>query len=195
MLIDGKLAQSSQPGAVKVEQPDTNDANDTESTEKTGTLGNTQVIKQRLSKEHATTGQCATEEVVGGKQTGGVHGIAQGDVDKDTLHDDEDCSAIDGDANSRGDPMDRLAGCPCEEEETDRGADGRRQSGSETGFLDGPAALGDAGVHVVVEVGDVDGYSDNTRDENTEEDEADLAEVHAVVDGVDTGEDLEDWYG
>lgn len=194
-LIDCKLAQSSQPGAIKVEEPDTNDADDTESAEKTGTLGNTKVVKQRLSKEHTTTSQCATEEVVGGKKTGSVHGIAQGDVDKDTLHDDEDCSAVYGDANGRGDPVDRLASCPGEEEETDRWTDGSWQSGSESGFLDRPAALGDARVHVVVEVGDVDGYSNDTGDEDAEEDEADLAEVHAVVDGVNTGEDLKDWYG
>lgn len=89
--------------------------------------------------------------------------------------------------------MDRGSSCPGEEEQADGRTERGDESWDESAFLDGPAALGDARVHVVVEVTEVETNADDTGDENAEEDEADLTKVHAVVDGVDTGEHLEDW--
>lgn len=146
-----------------------------------------------MRKDDTAAGKCASEEVVGGEQTSRIHGVAERDVHKDTLHDDEDGGSVDGDADGGHDPVDARAGGPGEEEEADGGTEGGDQGGHETAFLDGPAELGDAAVHVVVEVCGVDGDTDDTGDENTEEDETDLAEVHAVVDGVNKREDLEDW--
>lgn len=88
--------------------------------------------------------------------------------------------------------MDRGPSCPGKEEQADSRTKGGRKSWNETTFLNGPTTLSDAGVHVEVEVGDVEAYANHTRDENAEEDETDLTKVHVVVDWVDTGENLED---
>lgn len=147
-----------------------------------------------MRKQDTAAGKSTAEEVVCGEETGGVPRITERHVDEDGLHDDEDGSAVDGDANGGHDPVDGGAGGPGEEEEADGWADGGGQRGDETLFLDGPAVLFDAGVHPEVEVGGVDCDTDDAGDEDTEEDKADLAEVHAVEDGVDEREDLEDCF-
>lgn len=147
-----------------------------------------------MRKQDTAAGKGAAEEVVCGEQTGGVARIAERHVDEDGLHDDEDGGAVDCDADGGHDPVDGGASRPGEEEEADGGADGGRQGGDETLFLDGPAVFLDARVLVEVEVGGVDDDADDAGDEDAEEDEADLAEVHAVEDGVDEGEDLEDCF-
>lgn len=189
-----KLAKRTESAAIIVQQPNTNDANDTEAAEKTGALGNAKVAEQRVRKQDTAAGKGTAEEVVCGEQTGGVPRIAERHVDEDSLHDDEDGGAVDCDADGGHDPVDGGAGGPGEEEEADGGADGGRQGGDETLFLDGPAVFLDTGVLIEVEVGGVDCDTNDAGDEDTEEDEADLAEVHAVEDGVDEGEYLKDCF-
>lgn len=145
-----------------------------------------------MRKQDTSARKRASKEVVCSEQTSSVFGITERDVDEDGLHDDEYRSTVDCDADGGHDPVDGGAGGPCEEEEADGGADGGGQGRDEPVFLDGPAEFLDAGVHPVVEVGGVDCDADDAGDEDAEEDEADLAEVHAVEDGVDEGEDLED---
>lgn len=58
--------------------------------------------------------------------------------------------------------------------------------------MDWEAEFDDAGVHPEIDVGCVDGYAQETGDQDAEEDEADLAQVHVVVDWVDEGEDFEE---
>lgn len=145
-----------------------------------------------MGEEDAAAGECAPEEVVGGEEAGGVHGVAEGDVDEDALHDDEDGGAVDGDADGGDDPADGLAGGPGEEEEADGGTEGGDEGRDEAVLLGAHAVLHQARVGIVVEVADVDADADEAGDEDAEEDEADLAEVEAVVDRVDEGEDLEE---
>jgi hypothetical protein len=194
MVGNSKLAERSQLGAVEVQQPDTDDTNYTQTAEQTGALINAEVVKQRLSEEHTATSKSASEEVVCSEETGCVHGIAERDIDKDTLHHNKDCKAVNGDADGGNDPVDGGSSCPGKEEQANGRTERGDESWNESAFLDGPASLGDARVHVEVEVAEVDAHADDTGDENAEEDEADLAEVHAVVDGVDTGEHLKDWW-
>lgn len=147
-----------------------------------------------MRKQDTAAGEGAAEEVVCGEQTGGVPRIAERHVDEDGLHDDEDGGAVDCDADGGHDPVDGGAGGPGEEEEADGGADGGGQRGDETLLLDRPAVFLDTGVLIEVEVCGVDCDTNDAGDEDTEEDEADLAEVHAVEDGVDEREDLEDCF-
>ena len=145
-----------------------------------------------MGEEHAPARQGAPEEVVGGEQAGRVHGVAERDVHEDTLHDDEDGTAVDGDADGGDDPVDGCAGGPGEEEEADGGTKGAGEGGDETVLLVGHAVFHHAGIGVVVEVGRVDGHGEDARYQDTQEDETDLAQVHAVVHRVDEGENFED---
>lgn len=192
LLGQRKLAEGTKSGAVEVEQPDTSNTDDTQATKQAGASGNSQVSVKRMGKENATTGQGASEEVVGSEQAGSVLGVAERNVDKDTLHDDEDSCAVDGDADRGHDPVDALAGCPGEEEEADGRTKGGGKGRKQAILLDGETELDDARVHEVVDVGGVQRDTDQAGDHNAEEDETDLAQVHVVVDGVDEREDLEE---
>lgn len=190
---NGEFTERPKLGAVKVQQPDTNNTNDAQPAEQAGAPGHAEVAEEWVGKQDAPAGEGAAEEVVCGEEAGGVHGVGQGDVDEDALHDDEDGATVDGDADGGDDPVDGGAGGPGEEEEADRGSDGGREGGYEALLLLAHAVLCGPGVLDEVEVGDVAGDAEEAGDEDAEKDEADLAEVHAVVDGVDEGEDLEDW--
>lgn len=187
-----KLAKLAKCRAVKVQQPNTDDANNTQPTKQTRALCNTKIVKQRVRKKNTSTSKRTSKEVIRSEQTSSVLWITERNVHENGLHNDEDRSTVDCDADGGHDPVDGGAGGPCEEEEADGGADGGGQGRDEPVFLDGPAEFLDARVHPVVEVGGVDCDADDAGDEDAEEDEADLAEVHAVEDGVDEGEDLED---
>lgn len=189
-----KLAKRSELATIKVQQPNTNDANDTQTSQETGALSDAKVVEQRVREQDTTAGKSTAEEVVRGEETGGVPRVTKRHVDEDGLHDDEDSGTVDGDADGGHDPVDGSAGGPGEEEEANGWADGGGQGGNETLFLDRPAVLFDTRVHPKVEVGGVDRDTNDTGNEDTEEDKADLAEVHAVEDGVDEGEDLEDYF-
>lgn len=149
-------------------------------------------MEQRVCEEDATASQGASEEVIGGEETGGVHGVAERDVDEDALHDDEDRGSIDGDADGRDDPVNRGARGPGEEEQTDCWAECRRKGGDEAALLDAETVLDKTRVGVVVEVADVDTDTNHAGDEDAEENETNLAKVHAIVDRVDQGENLEE---
>lgn len=190
---ESKLAQSAQPGTIKVQQPNTNNTNHAQTTQQTRTLGHAQVTIQRMREQHTTTGQSASKEVVCSKQRSGILRVTKRDIDKDGLHDDKHRGAVHSNTDGGHDPVNGGSGSPCEEEQTDRGTKGCGQSGQETVFLDGEAEAGDAWVNKEVEVGSVGDDADEAGDEDAEEDEADFAEGHVVVDGVDEGEDLEDW--
>lgn len=146
----------------------------------------------RAGEQDASEGESGAEEVVAGKETGGVLRVGQRDVDKDTLHHDEDGGTINGDANGRCDPMDGRGCCPSEDEEADGGAEGGGESGYETVLLDREAEFLDTGYHVEGKVGDVDGDAEEAGDEDAEEDEADFADGHAVIYWVHEGENLEE---
>ena len=92
------------------------------------------------------------------------------------------------DAVAERDPL----GGPGEEEEADGGTKGAGEGGDETVLLVGHAVFHHAGIGVVVEVGRVDGHGEDARYQDTQEDETDLAQVHAVVHRVDEGENFED---
>lgn len=189
----GKLTPGAQLCTVEVQQPDANDANHAQATEETSAPGNTQVPKQRMRKQDAAARQGTPEEVVRREQTSRVHWVGERDVDKDALHDDEDRAPVDGDADRRHDPVDGGSGRPGEEEEADGRAEGHGQGGDEAVLLGWHAVLDDAWVLVVVQPRCVDGHAEDAGYQHAEEDEADLAEVHAVVHGVYEREDLEDW--
>ena len=188
-----KLAHSTQSSTVEVQKPDADDANDTQAAKKTGATGNTQVSKERVGKQNTAAGQSAAEEVVGGKQTSRIHGVAEGNVHKDTLHDHEDGGAIDGDADGGHDPVDRRASGPGEEEETDRRAKGSAKGGNQTLLLGTEAVLDDARVHVEVQVAEVANDTNEARDQDAQENETNLAEAHVVINGVNQREDLKDY--
>lgn len=187
-----KLAEGPEPCAVVVQQPDTNNTNDAEATEERGALGNAEVAIERVGKYDTAAGKSATEEVVCSKQTGSILRVAEGDVDEDALHDNEDSGTVDGDADSGHDPVDGCTGCPGEEEEADGGTKGGRESWDEPVLLHREAETTDAWVHVEVQVGDVHGHTDDARNQDAEEDKTDLAHVHVVVNWVDKREDLKD---
>ena len=147
---DRKLTQGTKPRTVNVQREHSNDANHAEPTQQTGAPVHAQVPKQWMGKEDAAAGQRAAEEVICGKQAGGVHGVAERDVHKQTLHDDEDGGSVDGDADGGHDPMNGLAGRPGKEEETDGGTKGVGQGWNQAMLLDRQAVLGDARVLVKV---------------------------------------------
>lgn len=128
-----------------------------------------------MGEEHAAACQGASEEVIGCEETCRVLGVAEGDVDEDALHDDEACCSVDGDTDGGNDPVDGFAGGPGKEEEADGRAQGGGEGWDETALLDGEAELADARIDVEVEVAAVDDDAENARDEDAEEDEADLA--------------------
>lgn len=146
-----------------------------------------------MGKQDTATGEGTAEEVVGGEEAGGVHGVAEGNVDKDALHDDEDRGAINCDADGGHDPVDVGAGGPGEEEEADGWAKRGEKGGDEAFLLSTEAEFFNARVHVVVEVAEVGDDTNNAGDEDAEEDETELANGHAIVDGVDKREDLKDY--
>lgn len=188
----GKLAKRAELGAKEVQQPNANNANDAQPAKQTGALGDTQVGKEGMGKQDTTASQSAAEEVIGGEQTGSVHGVAERDVDEDALHDDKGGAAVNDNANGGNDPVDRGSGAPGKEEQADGWAKCGAEGGHEAGFLDTKAVLDSARVDVEVEICPVDGDAHDAGYENAEENKADFAEVHAVVDGEDEGEDLKD---
>ena len=145
-----------------------------------------------MSKENATAGQSATEEVVCCEETGSVHGVAERDVDEDALHDDEDGGTVDCDADGGHDPVNRGTSCPGEEEETNGRTESGWKSWNESRLLCAETVLDQTRVGVEIQVRDVETDTDHTRDEDAEEDDTDLTEVEAIVDGVDQREDLEE---
>lgn len=145
-----------------------------------------------MRKKHTPARQGTPEEVIRGKQTSRILRITQRHIHKDALHDDKARRSVDGDADGGRNPVDALAGGPRKQEEADRGTKGCGKRRDQPALLDGEAELADARVHVEVEVAAVDGDAEDAGDEDAEEDEADLAEVHVVVDGVDEREDLEE---
>lgn len=148
-----------------------------------------------MGKDDAAASQRTPEEVVGGEQTGGVHGIAERDVDKDALHDHKNRRTIDYDSNCWDNPVDGAAGCPGEDEEANGWAEGADEGREEAVFLRRHARADNARVLVEVEPGHVCSHTQDAGHKDAEEDKTDFAHVHAVVNGVHEGEDLEDWGG
>jgi hypothetical protein len=108
------------------------------------------------------------------------------------LEDDEDAERVARDTDGRHDPVDVLAGSPAEDEEADGGEEDGGEGGDEARFLGAEAVLGDVGLEVVEEVGDVDGDTEDTSDEDAEEGGGGLAKVHVVDLGVDDWEGFEE---
>lgn len=117
-----------------------------------------------MGKEYTTASEGAAEKVIGSKQTGGVHWVAERDVDKDALHDDENGCAVDDDANGGHDPVNGGAGGPCKDKEANGWAEGGEEGGREAGFLEAEAVLDCAWVDVEVEVAGVAGDADDAGD-------------------------------
>lgn len=145
-----------------------------------------------MREENTATSKSASEEVVCSEQAGGVHGVAEGNVDEDALHDYKDCGAIDCDTDGRDNPVDGGAGGPGEEEEADGWTKCCWESRNEAALLGAEAVLDETGVGVVVEVANIDTDTNHAGDEHAEEDKTDLSEVHAVVNGVHQREHLEE---
>lgn len=192
LIRQGKLAQRAQPSTKVVKQPDTHNTNDTQPTKQTSSPRNTKILKQRMSKQHTPASQRTAEEIVRREQASRVHRITQRDVHEQALHHDEHGRTVDSNTDGRRDPVDRGTRRPGKQEQTDGGTDGCWQCGNETGFLDWESEAHDARVHPEVQVGEVDCDTEDARDQDTQEDQADLAEIHVVIDRVDEGEYLEE---
>ena len=189
---DSKLAQLPHPRPKEIEHPDAHDANGAQPAQQSGAAGDAEVAKQGFREEDAGERERAPEEIVAREQAGRVLRVAERHVDEDALHDHEDGRAVYDDADGGRDPVDVGARGPGEYKQADGGAEGGDQGGHQTVLLDGESLAADARVHVEVQVRDVDDDADQARDQDTQEKEAELAVVHAVVDWVDKREDLEE---
>lgn len=127
-----------------------------------------------MSEEDTSTSQSTAEEIVGSKQRRSILRVAQRNVDKDGLHDDKHSGAVDGDANCGHDPVNGGARSPGEQEQTNGRTKGSGQSRDKAVFLDGETEAGNARVDEEVQVGSVHADANQTRDQNAQEDEADL---------------------
>ena len=151
-----------------------------------------QIDKQRPREQDTATRETTSEEIICREQTGRILWVTERDVDEHALEDDEHRASVDDDTDGRGDPVNGCARCPGEEEEPDGSPEDVVECGDETGFLCAQAVSFDVRDEVVVHVQAVDGYAGAAGDQDAEEDDADFAEVEAVVDRVDEGEDLEE---
>lgn len=128
-------------------------------------------------------GDGTSRKVVAREQTRGELRVRQRDVDEDTLEHDEDADGEDDDADRGHDPVDfgRRVARPCEDEKTD----GQEQAGWQCGdeaSLGLAQSLGqDLRLEHVPEVVEVHDDGDADTDGDGQEDEADLACVHAVA--------------
>lgn len=87
--------------------------------------------------------------------------------------------------------MDGWPGSPGKNKEPKSRAKRGHESRDKTVFLGAEAELDDAWVHIKEDIGGVDADTGEAGDEDAEENEADLAEIHAIVDMVDEREGLE----
>ena len=113
-------------------------------------------------------------------------------IDENTLYNDEDAGAVDGDTDSRRDPMDARIGGPREQEQANGRAERGEDCRNEAMLLGAEAAFHDVRDEVPVQVGAVGSDADATGDEDAGEDDTDGAEGEAVHDRVDEREDFEE---
>jgi hypothetical protein len=191
-LLGSKSTLRSQLLAVEEEDEDTSDTQSREPSKQTHATSNSQAQEHWAREQDGCSCKRRSHGIVTGKQASSICRVDHGQIDEDTLEQDEYTNHIDDDTNTTDDPVNLAIASPGKDEQADGDQETGEESWDQSTFRSTEAVFADFFLHNVVEVGVVPCYRDDDADCNAEEDEAHFSDVESIALHVDQREDFEE---